>query len=439
VNPLGNPAVGLEEQAGQPGRGVAVSAAMRLTSIRHALALLAAGALLVACAGNTGGSGFGNDNSSGSGSGGGTGNGGSGGSGGGGSGGSPGTFGNSSGTGSSGGGGSGDGGGPIGPVDVTPPCDSGLAIDGDAFNFAKAIGICTSALQSGYGVVSATYQNAFGSSNAPAAGQWGLLPSFGSSIMPREGSLLGDISSGFARAWDDATGTNTGQTSDFVAGTPMDGTSYPTGAAPPGFPKAAQGCQQDNLVNDMVDVKLVLKAPPDASGFQFDFDFFSSEWPNYVCSNFNDAFVAYLTSSQTTDNISFDSMHNPVAVNISFLDVCTPGAPVGCLRSDGAMPDPPLYTSTCSAGTQDLSGTGFGDTDMTQCDQSVNNVTASLGASTGWLTTTAPIQPGEQFTLEFMIWDAGDGLLDSSVLVDHFQWLGGQGTVTTGTNPAPAQ
>jgi len=335
---------------------------------------------------------------------------------------------------------SGDG-GPIGPVDVSAPCDTGLAIDGDAFLFAKTIGICTSALKDGYGVVSASYQNAFGSSNPPAAGQWGLLPAFGSTIKPREGSMLGTISSGFGREWDDAAGTNSGPMSDFVAGQPMDGMSYPTGGAPPGFPKAAQGCPQDNLVNDMVDVKLVLKAPPDASGFQFDFDFFSSEWPNYVCSNFNDAFIAYLTSSQTTDNISFDSKHNPVAVNISFLDRCTPGVPVGCLRSNSpTTADPPLYTSMCGSGTQELLGTGFGDTDMTQCDPSTtSNVTATLGASTGWLTTTAPINPGEQFTLEFMIWDAGDGLLDSSVLIDHFQWLGGQGQVTTGTNPAPAQ
>ena len=34
----------------------------------------------------------------------------------------------------------------------------------------------------------------------------------------------------------------------------------------------------------MIDVKLVLKAPPEASGFQFDFDFFSSEWPEHLLS-----------------------------------------------------------------------------------------------------------------------------------------------------------
>lgn len=403
---------------------------MVTSSIRRSVFVALSGVLLFACAGSAG-SGFGGNDSDGNGSSGGGGSSGGAGGGGSSSGSTPGTFGSSS-SGSSSGGGTADG-GPIGPVDVAPPCDTGLPIDGDAFVFAKSIGICTTTAQAGWGLVSATYQNAYGSSTPPAAGQWGMLPSFGSVIAPREGAMLGTISSGYGREWDDAANTDSGPNSDFVAGQPMDGMNYPTGQAPPGFPKAASGCTQDNLVNDMVDVKLVLKAPPDATGFSFDFDFFSSEWPNYVCSNFNDAFIAYLTSTAITDNISFDANNNPVAVNISFLNRCTAGAPVGCLRSNGPMPDPPLYTSQCSAGPGELQGTGFGDTDQTQCDS--GNVAATLGASTGWLTTTAPIQPGEQFTLEFMIWDAGDGLLDSSVLLDHFQWLGGQGQVTTVTQP----
>jgi hypothetical protein len=334
------------------------------------------------------------------------------------------------GTGSSGGGA--DAGGGTGPVDVTPSCDPGLAIDDtNAASFAKAIGICNEAASGGWGLVSASYSNAYGSTSPPADGQSGLVPQFGSNMVPREGVRIGVLSSGYARNFDDMDGTNGGQNSDFVAsgGGPRDGTNYPTGQAPPGFPKAANGCPQDNLVNDMIDVKLVLKAPPDATGFSFDFDFYSSEWPNYVCSNFNDAFVAYLTSSATTGNISFDSNDNPVAVNIDFFNRCTPGTPVGCLRSNGPNADPPLSTATCSAGPSELDGTGFGDTYETQCNG--NNVQATLGGSTGWLTTSSAIQPGEQFTLEFMIWDAGDGLLDSSVLIDHFQWIGG--SVSTGT------
>jgi hypothetical protein len=71
---------------------------------------------------------------------------------------------------------------------------------------------------------------------------------------------------------------------------------------------------------------------------------------------------------------------------------------------------------------RELDGTGFSFTDMTQCTS--GNMTATLGGATGWLTTQAAIQPGETFTLELMIWDAGDGQLDSSVLLDNFQWIG---------------
>jgi hypothetical protein len=395
---------------------------------RAALSFLVAGALTAACAQAPAPTGFGGEDNGGGGGGGssgGTASGGGSGSGSG-SGSGPGSFGSSS------GGGVDASSDATGPVDVTAPCDPGLAIDDtSAASFARAIGICTTTANGGWGLVSASYSNGFGSTALPAEGQSGLVPQFGGVIKPREGARIGVLSSGYARNYDDLDGTDNGPNADFVAsgGGPRDGTSYPTGQAPPGFPKAAQGCPQDDKVNDMVDVKLVLQAPPDATGFQFDFDFYSSEWPNYVCSNFNDAFVAYLTSSGTTGNISFDSNDNPVAVNIDFFNRCTSGAPVGCLRSNGPNPDPPLSTASCAAGASELGGTGFGDTDQTQC--AGGNVQATLGGSTGWLVTQAAIQPGEQFTLDFMVWDAGDGLLDSSVLIDHFQWIGG--TVSTGT------
>jgi hypothetical protein len=40
----------------------------------------------------------------------------------------------------------------------------------------------------------------------------------------------------------------------------------------------------------------------------------------------------------------------------------------------------------------------------------------------GWLTTTAPVIPGETITLELTIGDVGDGYYDSTVLIDAFQW-----------------
>jgi hypothetical protein len=304
------------------------------------------------------------------------------------------------------------------PVDTTASCDTGLTVgDPDAASFAKAIGICTSAATDGYGLVTAAYSSAFGSTKAPTTGQWGILPTFGSVIVPREGASLGALSSGYARAYDSADGS---PGNDFVDGSSMMHAN-PQGTAPPGFPKAAAGCQQDNHVFDVIDLQLVLKAPQDATGFQFDFDFYSSEWPNYVCSNFNDAFVAYLQSSQKTDNVSFDANGNPVSVNNGFFDRCTQGTTVGC---DGAK----LAKDACPGGPSELGGTGFGTLSPTDCAPSQN---ATDGGATGWLTTRAPVTPGEQFTLDFLIWNAGDENLDSSILIDHFQWLGG--SVTTGT------
>ena len=44
------------------------------------------------------------------------------------------------------------------------------------------------------------------------------------------------------------------------------------------------------------------------------------------------------------------------------------------------------------------------------------------GGGTAWLTTQAPVVPGEIFNLDFYIWDTGDQVLDSSVIIDNFQW-----------------
>ena len=37
--------------------------------------------------------------------------------------------------------------------------------------------------------------------------------------------------------------------------------------------------------------------------------------------------------------------------------------------------------------------------------------TSTSGGATGWLTSSAPVNAGEQFTLDLIIWDTGDGVL----------------------------
>jgi hypothetical protein len=235
------------------------------------------------------------------------------------------------------------------------------------------------------------------------------------------------ISSGYALEFDGPSGVGTFNSGKdwFNYGTGNTGKKG-TGVAPPMFPKKSAGCPQNATVNDTVDVKLTLKVPPNAHGFKFDFSFWSGEWPAYVCSPFNDAFIAYLTSQGMTDNISLDPMGNPISVNAGFLDRCGPaGSATGC-GMNAVKPS----TAACASGSDELKGTAF----FTQSQGCMGQMVTG-GASTGWLTSSASVNPGETFTLEFMVWDAGDGVLDSTTLLDNFRWT--PDPIGTGTARGP--
>ena len=304
-----------------------------------------------------------------------------------------------------------------GKVDNPPTCDESGG--SSAEDFAHALGICATATAQGYGLVSASFTRGYQITDPPAGGQHGILPKFGK-LSPREGAQIGVLSTGFAREFDSAAG-------DGKAFSP--GQVWDTdGAVPPGFPKAASGCSQATDVHDVISLKLELKAPPNATGFKFDFDFYSSEWPAFICSQYNDGFIAYVTAqgfkNGTPANISLDANGNPVSVNNGFFDRCTPQTTTGC---SGDV----TSTAACAGGTSELDGTGFGLLGS-GCDDGQ----VTKGGATGWLSSRAPVKPGETFTLELMIWDTGDGKLDSSILLDNFQWIGG--AVTTTTERAPS-
>lgn len=312
-----------------------------------------------------------------------------------------------------------------GKVDNAFVCDANLPLTGAAALFAQAIGLCQSASGPGdskWGVISATYTNGHTATTAPNDLQHGILPKFGSVVVPREGTMFGVLSSGSARETDSDTGPAFKGPKNG-----MQGIFPPAGATPPpGFPKGAAGCPAlGNATFDLINVKLVVKAPANAKGLKFDFDFYSGEWPEFVCTTFNDAFIAYLSAkgfnNGTADNMSFDMNNNPVSVNNGFFDRCTPNTQTGC--SGGKK-----KTAACPGGTGELAGTGFEDPGV-YCQ-----TTSTGGGATGWLTSQAPIQPGEVFTIEFMIWDTGDESYDSSVLVDNFQWIPGD-TMTGTTRP----
>ena len=326
-----------------------------------------------------------------------------------------------------------------GKIDNLTTCDDGVA-GSTAEEFARAIGICTNASEKGYGLVAAVYTQGYGRSDPPMEQQHGVLSKFGAVVKPREGTRLGVLSSGYAREYD---GLGTEPFGGAVAngltlllnGVDWHGAAngnVGNGSAPPGFPKTTSGCKQNKDVNDVIDLKLQLKAPPNATGFKFDFNFYSGEWPVYICSTSNDGFIAYLNAQGFNGgkpgNVSVDKNNNPISVNAQFFDRCTPNAPVACAESDAGQ------TAQCAGTAAELGGTGFG-VDGAWCNvpffHSPSPVHSTNGGATGWLTSQASITPGETFTLEFMIWDAGDGSLDSSVLLDSFTWISGEVTTAT--------
>jgi hypothetical protein len=301
-------------------------------------------------------------------------------------------------------------------------CDTGLpAANPTAAQLAMALGLCPNKGDT-WGVTSATYTQGYNNTKAPDAQQYGTSGTFGTNVKARQGSALGILSTGVAAAQDCSSNNGVFKGANC--------TSTGAGAAPPGYPKPAtvnnKKCPLSNVANDVVNLKLQIKVPANAKGFSFDFNFYSGEWPEFECTTFNDSFVAWLTSTawqgKTGDfNISFDGNNNPVSVNNSFFDVCSP-AGLACPN----MPTP----STCKLGANELLGTGF-YSPGTYCGLKQD----SGGGATGWLTTQAPVAPGETITLQFMIWNTGDEAYDSSVLLDNWQWTAGDTSVSTTRPP----
>jgi len=218
-------------------------------------------------------------------------------------------------------------------------------------------------------------------------------------IKPKAGANMIALSSGVAADADDQgyvvpqSGTDLGNTF-----------ANPLPSVPPNGLCAGAGMTggQPAQVNDYTELVLKLVAPQNVTSFSFNFYFMSAEYPEFVCDRYNDSFLVMMESPnefQTASNIAFDMQKNPVTVNNGFFTVCT---------SDTSHP----YTNHCTMPVSGLTGTGYETLQGSQ----------PIGGGTGWLTTTAPVTPLEEITLRFIVFDEGDGILDSAVLIDNFQW-----------------
>lgn len=161
-------------------------------------------------------------------------------------------------------------------------------------------------------------------------------------------------------------------------------------------------------IYDGIALELTIKVPSNALSLNFDFNFFSTEFPAHVCSGKNDHFVALLDSTHPAlpadKNVSYDAMGNVISVDSAFMEVCR------AVTLDGR-------TFDCPRGPKALEGTGMDS----EKDYGIG-VKYLQGGSTGWLRTQAPVVPGETITIRFAIWDTDDAILDSTVLLDHAHW-----------------
>ena len=245
--------------------------------------------------------------------------------------------------------------------------------------------------------------------------QAAIMTAYGNGTTPQMGPTLAGISSGRMRDAGDP---------GYVL--PNAGTGFGSASVPPpaylaqhgnALPSSAScygNCPAGTGANDSINVLATIRVPTNALSFKYNFRFFSSEFWDYSCTEFNDFYLALLTSGNAMipadKNVSFDSQNNPVSVNNGFFDVCQVR---GC--------------QSCPSGTAALGGTGM---DALDSDSVYGN--GLTGGATNWLLTTAPVIPGETITLEFTVFDVSDGILDSLTILDALEWSinpSGVGTV----------
>ncbi len=297
-------------------------------------------------------------------------------------------------------------------------CDDNVAMDSqDPMAFLKAAELCkVSGGVKSWGVITATWALADGSAPPQQSLQnfhlgHGVLPDFGPNVLPRAGKKILALSSGTARRPNDPgfqslQGFNKGYSN----------------ASAPGFPKESPSCPavESGGANDATAVEALVRVPSNAHGFSYDFNFYAYDFPQFVCSVFDDFFFSVLLPSPagSPDGVlSYDELGGPVSLNGANFRVC------GCQNGPPCAAGNKMFT--CPLGTGQLQGTGFG----------VGNGNMQDHGATGWLTTLVPVTPGSEVSIRWGVYDSGDGSFDSTVLIDNWRWITTPGVSTHTTIP----
>lgn len=205
-----------------------------------------------------------------------------------------------------------------------------------------------------------------------------VVTSWGAAITPRAGLNLAVLSTGTAADANDPGFAQT--TTNFNVLAPL-----PLALDPLACPPIA------STVYDITELNVRLVAPAGATGFKFDWRYFTFDYPTFVCTAFTDQFMVLLERAGGTQHVA--------------------------LGESGARFTAGTADFTTVGDAAELIGTGIGG--------------VQGGGGTSWMTSVAGVTPGEEITLRFIIFDAGDGSFDSLALVDAFAWISGPGVAPT--------
>jgi len=322
---------------------------------------------------------------------------------------------------------------------VAASCDNGMTSNSNnAMDYAKAMELCQTATtqDTKWGVISARFILPSGS-GTPNANQRSIRPSFGGTTV-KGGSSFAVLSTGHAAAMSQANPSYAAFQGGSVIGASSTMPSDWLAANNNNLPNAP-GCPEPNggtTAYDPIMLELKIRTPTNAKSFKLATNFFSAEYPEWVCSAFNDFFVVLLDSAwngtpanPADKNLAtYTSPNNqkyPVGVNLAYgntglFTVCKNGQ-TGCATTSGAVPG---NITTCM-GTGELANTGF---DVTNPSPQFTNdpgycgTNNQAGGGTGWLVTSGNVKGGEIITLRIAIWDTSDGYYDSVSLIDNFEW-----------------
>jgi pimeloyl-ACP methyl ester carboxylesterase len=159
-----------------------------------------------------------------------------------------------------------------------------------------------------------------------------------------------------------------------------------TGVAGSSAPEPGFDFDPVDVGGDQVVLTLVLNVPAGTNRLSFDYNFLSAESPDYIGSIYNDTFAAILTDANGVREIARSSVNSAAFI------------PVSATNAGGSGFD--LFTENPS-GVDTSFGGGLPDAGVT-----------------GFRNISVEIAGDGQVTLEFLIEDRGDGILDSAVVLD---------------------